>query len=419
MRYFRLFLHTCILIHVYNSICDASWECGYGRVYIPEPSYSLKGKIYLYEAEFQKIHETANEIRQRVGDPRKLSSETHLTLSTFSFTFFNQEGDLVEERLPLRHYFFGHQRSLLTAEPELLNEPHFFLSGRHAEEDLQELGQRRHRVSSLYEINSHSFFRASTEIEKIKIPLQFPCSSILLKSLKEIYKKEWEKEWENHINKSPFEKIFVDHMVSRLRNDNKRVAEKFKDRDGNRHADITQCKSKKLSASSSCLVPGKGKEQTEGDEGLFVHAEQLAMARMKQELPDFLDLIKNYIVAEQVHYVVLNIYTRNTMCARCAMSLEVDYENYLKALLEGKFLRPILFRILAWGKVPCKTTFRGPEKEAQYLYYDSETLGIPNFDELSELKIYHWMPPGLKGLREEVSAEGDSSGGAGSSTAPV
>lgn len=64
------------------------------------------------------------------------------------------------------------------------------------------------------------------------------------------------------------------------------------------------------------------------DTKYFVHSEQVALYKMSRNLENFIDKCKDNLAAkkvENVNKIAICTYTRNTMCARCAHSIIIDF----------------------------------------------------------------------------------------------
>ncbi|MDP3935779.1 MAG: hypothetical protein Q8Q56_02170 [Alphaproteobacteria bacterium] len=350
-------------------------------------------KSAFYSDILQQMDTIRDRIATDAGKKKVTPELTKLNIACFAFEFFDHAGNPI-----LFPFFFGHPAACIEedgaagaeaadgggaaggagGEEALLNQPHFFISGR-LDKTKIDTAIEKGRI----DINSLTY-------------LPDPPTSLFYEYW-DMYKKLFEKynklrpffnpavifeTVQNHetaiktaFQLSLLERYWVDHC------DKRRRGRDFVDRPQHVKT-LLRVETERLRQRDTIgevkIIKSNKKDKRFSDEDIFQHSEQLALARMERELEGFIRFLKRFMESQDpptpvssIGSIVLHVFSRNTVCARCSSSIVLDFtRDFRNKILKILFGREenIPFYIMAATKLPCDTTSRKSEGFDESVY---------------------------------------------------
>lgn len=372
---FQLLLISCF----FKKSFAAAGEDGYSffRQEVRGCKFQVVDGVPICRSSFYKdILGKIDEFRLRVAlitNKEGITSESKkLNIACFAFEFFNQEGNPIS--FP---FFFGHPdaqhdggtSAAGSSDVEsLLKHPHFFISGRldktKIEDKIDEKGLTylSDPPTNLFYEYREMYKKTGERYEKLK---QFFNPSIPLQSVQ-----EHEKALKSAFQLSSLECCWVHHC------DMRRKGRDFEDRPTHVKTLLRVEIERLRKEGERDIKIIKSKANGLSDENVFQHSEQLALARMEKDLEGFIRFVKMFLDSRSVYTssiksIVLHVFSRNTLCARCSSSIVLDFERDFRTKIIKTLLgieENIPFYIIAATKILCDTNPRKCENLPKSLY---------------------------------------------------
>lgn len=343
-----------------------------------------------YSDTLEKMDRIRDDIATITEKEKVTPQSTRLNIACFAFEFFDNDG-----RPIFSPFFFGHPDASVHIEDsdavagsgedtdaEIFNQPHFFISGRLDDKKIQDAIVARRiekkRLTYLPEPTTNSLYEYMTLYKKlfeqyIKLKPFMPRVQLANET------DHW-KDVKANFLVSPLEICWVQWCQERGQE-----AQKPENNVPSHVRSLLRIQAEKLRASESNVVRIiKSQEKNlQSDENIFQHSEQLGLARMKKELESFIKRIKKSLQRhlDSIGSIVLHVFSRNTVCARCASSIVLDFtlsfrQTIFKTLFGIETNTP--FYVIAATKLPCSTVSRKAEGLDESVYkkiYDRPATG--------------------------------------------
>lgn len=366
---------------------EASKARQYGRVHFPSEECDALSTRF-YRETLQKMEHR----RKELGKIKKKTTDgVSFNIACFSIGLRDKDGSLLtkDQRAKGQPIFFG---THLVAELEKIQglfekgfgitqtshiisqtqeklksallEPHFFTSGRLEKEKLLESAHTKEGLGSgaiakeIKSIREQDSLDASIKEKMPDLTCLYDPPINTTEVIDFVKKYRQVRSKLQKVGKTASEEDVFQQIGIRRVLDERSTLEKDWAKLLDRRSQKLAHKDPLLTIASTRSVPGTMMFE---NELLFVHSEQLILARLAHELPDFLkwSLRAFEIDRQEIASYEINIFTRNTICARCAVSCLADLHLPIAPARNDNILGVINYFLAAEDGLPDVRDFKG------------------------------------------------------------